>query len=334
LIEKQLDGVQVNLIYDGFGALHTPGEFFERLKNNGINVLEFNPINLSEAPEFWKFNQRDHRKLLIVDGKVAFLGGVNISSVYSKGSSGSSVSSGKSESSDKDAASIPWRDTHLRVEGPVVNDFQKLFLQAWQNQKGEPLVPRDYLPKLEKVGNQLVRAMGSSPEDEFSLIYVTLLSAINSAETHVYLTNAYFVPDPQFLQALKDAAARGTDVKLILPSKTDSNMMFHVSRSYYTELLTAGVEIYEEQQSLLHSKTALIDGVWSTIGSTNLDWRSFLHNHEINAVILGNQFGEQMHALFQRDLETSKRITLEEWKKRPLFARVKEKAARIWAYWL
>lgn len=334
LIERQREGVQVNLIYDSFGALYTSREFFQRLKDNGVNVLEFNPINLSEAPEFWKFNQRDHRKLLIVDGKVAFLGGVNISSVYSKGSSGSSISSGKSESKGTDAASVPWRDTHMQVEGPVVADFQKLFLQAWENQKGKPLAPRNYLPKLEKAGDQLVRAIGSSPEDEFSLIYVTLISAINSAETHVYLTNAYFVPDPQFLQALKDAAARGTDVKLILPSKTDSNMMFYVSRSYYTELLTAGVEIYEEQQSLLHSKTALIDGVWSTIGSTNLDWRSFLHNYEINAVILGNQFGNQMHALFQRDLNTSKLITLEEWEKRPLTARIKEKAARLWAYWL
>jgi cardiolipin synthase A/B len=160
------------------------------------------------------------------------------------------------------------------------------------------------------------------------------LSAINSAETHVYLTNAYFVPDPQLLQALKDAAARGVDVKLILPSKTDSNLVFYASRSFYTELLTAGVKIYEEQQSLLHAKTALIDGVWSTIGSTNLDWRSFLHNYEINAVILSNTFGDQMHALFERDLKTSELITLEQWKKRPLSSRIREKAARLWAYWL
>ncbi len=335
LIERQLDGVQVNLIYDSFGALHTPREFFERLTSNGVNVLEFNPIKLSEAPELWKLNQRDHRKLLIVDGKVAFVGGINISSVYSAGSSGGSfVSSGNEQSTDDKTELTPWRDTHLRVEGPVVGDFQKLFLETWQNQKGKPLAPANYMPRLEKAGNQLVRAIGSSPQDEFSLIYVTLLSAINSAETHVYLTNAYFVPDPQLLQALKDAAGRGADVKLILPSKTDSNLVFYASRSFYTELLTAGVQIYEEQDSLLHAKTALIDGVWSTIGSTNLDWRSFLHNYEINAVILGNTFGDQMHVLFQQDIKASKLITLEEWKKRPLSARIKEKAARIWARWL
>jgi cardiolipin synthase A/B len=335
LIERQLNGVQVNLIYDSFGALNTPRAFFDRLTANGVKVLEFNPINIAEAPEFWKFNQRDHRKLLIVDGKVAFVGGVNISSVYSVGSSsGSFVSNTKDKISDKKTITVPWRDTHLRLEGPVVNDFQKLFLQTWENQKGEALVSRNYLPKLEKAGNQVVRAIGSSPQDEFSLIYVTLLSAINSAETHVYLTNAYFVPDPQLLEALKNAAGRGVDVKLLLPSKTDSNLVYYASRSFYTELLTAGVKIYEEQQSLLHAKTALIDGVWSTIGSTNLDWRSFLHNYEINAVILSNSFGDQMYALFQRDLKTSELITIEQWKKRPLSSRIRERAARIWAYWL
>lgn len=335
LIERQLNGVQVNLIYDSFGALNTPRAFFDRLTENGVSVLEFNPINITEAPEFWKFNQRDHRKLLIADGKVAFLGGVNISSVYSDGSlSGSYVSIDKVKPDAVKAPNIPWRDTHLRLEGPVVSDFQKLFLQTWENQKGQPLAARNYLPNLKNAGNQVVRAIGSSPQDEFSLIYVTLLSAINSAETHVYLTNAYFVPDPQLLKALKDAAGRGVDVKLLLPSTTDSNLVYYASRSFYTELLTAGVKIYEEQQSLLHAKTALIDGVWSTIGSTNLDWRSFLHNYEINAVILSNTFGEQMHAMFQRDLKTSELITLEQWKKRPLTSRIKEKAARIWAYWL
>jgi cardiolipin synthase len=165
-------------------------------------------------------------------------------------------------------------------------------------------------------------------------MYVTLLSAINSAETQILLTNAYFVPDPQLLASLKEAVQRGVDVRLLLPDKTDSDLVFHASRSYYDELLSAGVKIYERQDALLHAKTALIDGVWSTIGSTNLDWRSFTNNQEINAVILGQDFGQQMQDVFERDLESSKLLTLEEWRKRSIVTRIKEKAARLWARFL
>jgi cardiolipin synthase len=165
-------------------------------------------------------------------------------------------------------------------------------------------------------------------------MYVTLLSAINSSETQVLLTNAYFVPDPKLLAALKEAAARGVDVRLLLPAKTDSVLVFYASRSYYDELLSAGVKIYERQDAFLHAKTALVDGVWSTIGSTNLDWRSFTNNQEINAVMLGQDFGSQMQTLFEKDLEDSKQITLEDWRKRSISVRIKEGAARLWAHWL
>lgn len=325
LISKQHSGVQVNLIYDSVGAINTPKEFFTPLKESGVNVLEFNPINPLITRKGWQVNQRDHRKLLIVDGQVAFVGGINISSVYSSGSFGKSK-----PTKDK----TPWRDTHLRMAGPVVSEFQKLFIATWSEQKGEPLASRDYFPEPASKGNEVVRAIGSSPEEPYSQIYVTLLSAINSAETQVFLTNAYFVPDPQLLAALKEAVLRGVDVRVLLPDKIDSVLVYHASRSYYDELLTVGVKIYQRQDALLHAKTALIDGVWSTIGSTNLDWRSFLHNYEINAVVLGQDFGEQMHTLFKKDLESSKLITLEAWKKRSIVARIKERAARLWARWL
>lgn len=325
LISKQRSGVQVNLIYDSVGSINTPKEFFTTLKDGGVNVLEFNPINPLLARKSWQLSQRDHRKLLVVDGQVAFVGGINISSVYSSGSFGKSKPAKGNQ---------PWRDTHLRIAGPVVSEFQKLFMATWSQQKGEPLAPRDYFPQLANKGNEIVRAIGSSPEEAYSQIYATLLSAINSAETQVFLTNAYFVPDPQLLAALKEAAQRGVDVRLLLPEKTDSALVFYASRSYYDELLSAGVKIYERQDALLHAKTALIDGVWSTIGSTNLDWRSFVNNQEINAVILGQDFGAQMQALFEHDLESSKLITLEEWRQRSIGARIKERAARLWARWL
>jgi len=328
LIGKQRSGVQVNLIYDSVGAINTPKEFFNPLKESGVNVLEFNPINPLLARKGWQVNQRDHRKLLIVDGQVAFVGSINISSVNSAYSSGSF---GRSKPTQDHPS---WRDTHLRMAGPVVSEFQKLFMATWSQQKGGPLAPRDYFPEPGRKGNEVVRAIGSSPEEPYSQIYATLLSAINSAETQISLTNAYFVPDPQLLAALKEAVQRGVDVRLLLPEKIDTAMVFYASRSYYDELLSAGVKIYERQDALLHAKTALIDGVWSTVGSTNLDWRSFLSNQEINAVILRQNFGAQMHALFEKDLESSKLVTLEEWRKRSFGARIKERAARLWAHWL
>lgn len=323
VIEKQSQGVQVNLIYDSVGSINTPKEFFKRLTDAGVKVLAYNPINPLTVKKGWNVNQRDHRKLLVVDGQTAFLGGINISSVYSGGSY-------TPRSGGRPAEEPPWRDTHMQVDGPVVGEFQKLFLATWEKQKGEPLAPRNYLPQLNNKGKEVVRAIGSSPDEPYSLIYATLISAIGSAETGVYLTNAYFVPDPQLRAALKDAAHRGVDVKLILPSYTDSWLVFHAGRSYYEELLSAGVKIFERRGALLHAKTALIDGVWSTIGSTNLDWRSFLHNDEVNAVILGPEFGEQMHTMFEKDLASSNPITLDEWNQRSISNRVLELIARLW----
>ena len=330
LTAKQRSGVQVNLIYDSVGSSSTPKVFFNPLIEAGGNVLEFNPINPLHARKGWEFNRRDHRKLLIIDGQTAFVGGVNISSVYSSGSFGRRLS----EKSITDIAKIPWRDTHLHMTGPVVSEFQKLFIATWNEQQGEPLAFKNYFPEQVNQGNDVVRAIGSSPEEPYSQMYVTLLSAINSAETQIFLTNAYFVPDPQLLAALKDAVSRGVDVRLLLPEKTDSVMVFYASRSYYDELLSANVKIYQKQDALLHAKTAVIDGVWSTIGSTNLDWRSFTNNQEINAVVLGQGFGEQMQALFEKDLESSRQIKLEDWRNRPVGVRIKERAARFWARFL
>lgn len=327
LIEKQTQGVQVNLIYDSVGTLRTPREFFKRLSDSGINLLEYNPVNPLKLKKGWDVNQRDHRKLLVVDGEVAFLGGINISSVYSSGSV-------RKRSSDQPRSSLPWRDTHFQVKGPVVAELQKLFMDTWAKQRGVPLAPRNYFPTLTVEGKEVVRAIGSSPDKGYSLIHATLISAIGSAETTVHLTNAYFVPDPQLIAALEEAARRGVDVKIILPSHTDSGLVFHAGRSYYDDLLSKGVKIYERRAALLHAKTAVIDGVWSTIGSTNLDWRSFLHNDEINAVVLGPDFGAQMEAMFEQDLAESDAITLEQWRRRSLGQRIKETAARLWSYWL
>jgi cardiolipin synthase len=323
LLEQQARGVQVNLIYDSVGAISTPRAFFDRLIAAGIAVVEFNPINPLQARGPWLLNNRDHRKLLVIDGRVAFTGGINISNVHSSGSAVRRIGR-------RDEERLPWRDTDLRIEGPVVAEFQKLFLETWEKQKGQPLAPRNYLPQLKAEGQEVVRAIGSSPDDPFSQMYLTLLSAIGNADKEVFLTNAYFAPDPQLLKALTDAAARGVDVRLILPGQSDSSMVLYAGRSYYAGLLKSGVKIYERNGALLHTKAAVVDGVWSTVGSTNLDWRSFLDNDEINAVVLGRDFGQKMRMAFDRDLAASTPIELARWQRRSPLERLKEIGARLW----
>jgi cardiolipin synthase len=327
LIDRQRAGVQVRLIRDSVGTLGTPAPFFEGMAREGIQIVEFNPVNPFVAGADWSLNQRDHRKLLIVDGRVAFLGGINISSVYSGGSSRKGMLA-------RPTGTPAWRDTDLQLRGPAVAELQKLFLATWTAQGGPPLSDAAHFPPPEVAGGEVVRAIGSSPEEPFSLIYATLLSAIDSADTSVHLTNAYFAPDPQLLERLEAAAARGVDVRLILPARTDSWIVFHAGRAYYERLLRAGVKIHERRGVVLHSKTALVDGVWATVGSTNLDWRSFLHNHELNAVVLGTGFGAQVQAMFDKDLAESDEITLAAWLRRPLSLRIKETMARLWEYWL
>jgi len=321
LIAQQRRGVQVNIIYDSVGALQTPRAYFERLRQAGVAVLEFNPINplLGNMP--WRINHRDHRKLLVVDGQTAFTGGINISSVYSSGSFVPHRPAGGD-------AAVAWRDTHLQITGPVVADFQRLFLQTWEKQRGGPLAQRNYFPPLQAQGDDIVRALGSSPDDPFSQIYLTLVAAIGHAERHVSLTQAYFVPDPQLMQALLDAAARGVTVRMILPAHSDSGLAFHAGRAHFARLMAGGVKLYERTGPLLHAKTVEVDGVWSTVGSTNLDWRSFMDNDEINAVVLGRGFAQQMQAMFAVDLAASAPIDPAAWARRSPVVRIKEWLSR------
>jgi len=221
--------VQVKLIYDGFGAWSVKRPFFERLKQAGMNVLEFKPMGLFRGRLAWSPNHRDHRKLRVVDGRTAFLGGINISSVYSTGS--------VRRKSDYREGSSGWRDTGIQIEGPIVADFQRQFMSSWAKQLGAPLGDKKYFPTLESRGQDIVRALGSAPDYPFSLIYVTPISAISNAERTVMITNACFVPDPQLVDALLSAARRGVEVTLILPSQSDSATVFHAGRAHYASLL-------------------------------------------------------------------------------------------------
>lgn len=325
LLQKQAEGVQVNLIYDSVGSMNTPASFFQRLRDGGIQVVEFNPINPLNARENWELTHRDHRKILIVDGKVAIIGGINISKVYSS-------SPLKRKRSKK--APIHWRDTDVQIEGPAVAEFQKLFLDTWLKQKGPKLSERNYFPDLKEKGNALVRVVGSTPGQTNRIPFIVYVSAIAFAEYSIHMTNSYFFPDDQIVKALTDAAERGVDVKIVLPGITDFQLALYAQRYYYSKLLKSGVKLYERSNSLLHAKTAVVDNVWSTVGSTNMDFMSLLNNDEVNAVILSKEFAVEMEKMFVGDLADSRQIQWDEWKKRPLLSRIREWFVNLFVRWL
>ncbi len=316
LIAKQQQGVQVNIIYDGFGSVLTRGSFFERMRENGIHLVEFDPINPFAAGFRWSPLHRDHRKLMVVDGTLAITGGINISGVYSS----SGLLTRKHNSDD---VLKSWRDTDVQVEGPVVSEYQELFVANWLQQGGEQLNFPDYFPALERKGDMIVRVLGSEPK-EFSTIYVTLMSAIRNAETNIYITDAYFAPGQQMLEALEAAARRGVDVRVLLPGRTNEPLIGPAARSNFSPLLDAGVKIYLWQGEMLHAKTATVDGVWSTVGSSNLDWWSIARNDEINTVVLSLRFGQQMNEAFMSDIENSERIDATDWQQRFFLEKVEE----------
>ncbi|HKD65878.1 MAG TPA: phospholipase D-like domain-containing protein [Candidatus Binataceae bacterium] len=316
LIERRQHGVQVNVIYDSLGSMHTSASFFDQLQSHGISVLQYRPINPFEAKLPWSLMHRNHRKMLVVDGRIAFTGGINISEVYASGLRASKASQPPQY----------WRDTDIQVEGPVVAQFQHLFVDEWRYQKGAPLGSRNYFPHLEPKGTAIVRVIGSVPE-RFSLIYITLLSAIVNSQTNVHITDAYFAPDRQILHVLEHAARRGVDVRLLLPSQSDEPLVVSAQRSDYEQMLKSGVKIYEWQGKMLHAKTATIDGVWSTVGTSNLDWWSIARDNELNAVILSHSFGDRMDLMFRNDMEGSQPIDLEEWERRGLLERLDETIA-------
>jgi cardiolipin synthase len=325
LLQKQAEGVQVRLIYDSVGSMNTPAAFFQKLRDAGIQVVGFNPLSPLEDRDDWGLTHRDHRKILVADGKVAIIGGVNISRVYS------SVPHRRKKSGK---TPIHWRDTDIQIEGPAVAELQRLFLGTWLKQKGPVLADAVHFPQPKEMGKALVSVIGSAPGETNRIPFVAYVTAISFAEHSVHLTNSYFIPDEQTEKALTDAAERGVDVQLILPGVTDSKVALFAQRHHYARLLKSGVQLFEHSDSLLHAKTAVIDGVWSTVGSTNLDFLSLLNNDEVNAVVLSKEFAGQMEEMFKKDRAQSKRIRLEDWKNRPLLPRVEEWFINLFMRWL
>ena len=323
LAAKRAAGVAVNVIYDSYGSSSTPAAFFDRLKLAGVNLVEFNPINPLDTKNSYELNDRDHRKILVVDGATAIVGGVNLSAAYQSNPLGKS-------GAPKGAPAEHWRDTDLQIDGPVVAQVQTLFIDHWTLQKGPPLVGENYFPTVPSHGTEVVRILGSTPDHSIPRYYVTLLSAIRNAETSIKVSAAYFVPTHQEMEDLMDAARRGVDVRLLLPDQSDSPSAIAVAHSRYSDLLEAGVKIYETHDLVLHSKVVVVDGVWLIIGSSNFDQRSVLFNDEVDAIVLGSSTAQAVEKMFADDLADAHQIDLTAWERRPFPQRMRELLSRVW----
>jgi cardiolipin synthase len=328
LIQRRHDGLTVRVLYDAVGNLGTSPGFFVGMREAGIEVREFRPLNPLRTPLIWKHNNRDHRKILLIDGRIAFTGGINISSTY--------ASSSATRPGPKQGVAEAWRDTHLMIEGPVAGQFQSLFFAGWTAAGGEAdSASTDYFPPQTAVGRELIAAVATDGNDpDETTIYSTYLSVVEHSTRRIWLTNAYFAPNKELRDALIAAAKRGVDVRLIVPGFTDSRLILYASRASFDELLAGGVRIYEQRSALLHAKTAVIDSALSMVGSSNLDMRSFLHNNEVNAVVIGEAFAARLELLFQQDLKNTTELQLDTWRQRSLLEKLKEFGASRFNYWL
>jgi len=329
LAEAAKRGVYVAVLYDAIGSMTTDEEFLGGLKDSGIALCAFNPLNPLDE-RFSGVNHRDHRKIVVVDGEVAFAGGVNFSQAYH-------IASKQARNrglSKKKALEQGWRDTHIAIRGTAARQLEDLFRGTWRDAEcsADPAPPEAMRPV--EAGETLVQIVASTPDDDTNDVYAMLLSVLAYAQRNVDVTMAYFVPDDTLEKAIMDAARRGVKVRIILPSYSDFSGVFHAGRAHYDELLEAGVKLYELENAFLHSKSIVVDGVWSSIGSTNFDWRSFVHNNEINVCVIGEDFAAQMSNMFETDLADSKEITDATWKKRGFKERFKEWMWLPIQYWL
>lgn len=325
LATKARAGVRVRVIYDAVGSLGTPAKFFADLRAAGVVFVQYNPIRPLASP--LSLNQRDHRKILIADDQVAIVGGVNLSTTYESAPTLAHALGGKNESPQP--AHPIWHDLDLEIRGPVLPQLSALFRQHWREQKGPPLPPEVPVGGPPQ-GKEVVRVIGSSPTRLATRYYVSVLTAIRTAESSIWMTAAYFVPTRQELHALRAAARRGVDVRILLPSHSDVGAVLAVQRSYYPQLLAADIKVYERSDGIVHSKTMVVDGVWSLVGSSNFDQRSVLFNDEVDVVVLGKATADQLRATILTDIRHGKRIDWGTVRRQGRWQRMKGWFWRLW----
>jgi cardiolipin synthase len=310
LVQAARRGVQVRLLCDGFGCLALRSSWRKRLRKDGVRFGLFLPMR---SVLLQPINLRNHRKIVVVDGQVGFSGGLNIGNEYRA-----------------EAAPGHWRDTHFRVEGPAARALSRVFLQDWFFATGEAVDPTPFLPKISApVGDATVGIVPSGPDTRTEAIHRLFFAAIAGARERVRITTPYFVPDESIVLALQVAAMRGVDVRLILPSRSNHRVTFHAGRSFYEDLLEAGVRIHEYLPGMIHAKTMVVDGKIVLIGSANMDMRSFRLNFEVHALIHDAPTAKALEGQFDRDLTQTHTVRLWDWLKRPVRDRISQGAARF-----
>jgi len=312
MMRKAREGVRVRLIYDDVGSWNIRKPYIRMMREAGVQIFPFLPVRFPSFSS--KINFRNHRKILVVDGKVGFVGGLNIADKYLHGLPHLG----------------PWIDTHLRVEGEAVAALNRVFIADWDFVSGEELPPDGSLEQLVHTGNRcLVQVASSGPDTDWATIMQVYFSAIATAKSSIYLTSPYFSPDESLLTALKTAALSGVDVRMIFPKNTDSIIANWNTRSYISELLEAGVRIFLYRNGFIHSKYLLVDNIFSSVGSPNVDVRSFDLDFEVTALIYNEDFALRLGVLFAEDLKNCTEVISQEWTQRNRRERYKESLARI-----
>lgn len=306
LVRKAKEGIEVRVLYDGIGSLNLNEVYTEKLRHAGVHMSCFLPPRISFFDR--KLNYRNHRKIVVVDGRVGFLGGINIGDEYL----------------GKDPKIGFWRDTHLRLEGDSVYFLQELFMNDWAFAAKVKLDGNHYMSEHRCEGDERVLIVPSKPGHNDQQIMEVMFAAITAAKTRILMTTPYFIPDPSLLMGLRTAALGGVDVKLIIPGIADSKLILLATLSYIQEMLNAGVKVYRYQSGFIHAKVMIVDKMLATVGTANVDMRSLHSNFELNAVLFDEGTIERLEADFLNDLKQSLELDLQSFKKRSWWQKKKE----------
>lgn len=310
LVRKAEQGVEVRVLYDYVGGFRLPIEWRNSLKKAGVKINSF--LSAKSLLDLQYINNRNHRKLVIIDGKIAYTGGVNIADRYRLGNHLGL-----------------WRDTFIKVEGAAVEALQKAFLVDWDFVDKEKIILSDYVEKREQQGNEIVQIVTSGPDNDWLNMLNGIVAAINRARDSVWIHTPYFIPPDPLMQAMESAALSGVDVRLMLSEKSDSIVVSAAGRSYIDQLLSAGVNVYLYRSNFLHSKAIVIDGYLSIIGTANMDVRSFEQNFELAAFVYGEKTGMSLMEKYELDMRTCRELNLTAWRHRTIWVHVKESVARL-----
>jgi cardiolipin synthase len=315
LIQKAREGVEVRFIYDDFGSRLIRKKLVKELKDAGVEAFPFNRVKLLFLAN--RINYRNHRKIIIVDGKCGFIGGINIADRYIN--------------DKKETDKQYWRDTHIRINGPGILFLQHIFLCDWNFCSGQKIQPglKYFNTTPLHRSNTSIQIAASGPDSPSSTIKLSFLKAINLAQREILLTTPYFIPGDVIMDAFKISAMGGVKVKILVPGISDLQLTNAAAWSYYGELLTAGVEIYTYNRGFIHAKTMVIDNHISFVGTANMDLRSFDLNFEVNAIVYDADFAGKLKNSFNTDLRNSDKIQYEQWETRPFYIRMRDRTARL-----